>query len=87
VTLAWRDRRLLDLFGIETPIVQAPMAAAQDAALAIAAIQGGALGSLPCALLTPDTVRAQVAEVRAAVERDAALLGPRCAVSVEASNG
>lgn len=67
MTLAWRDRRLLDLFGIETPIVQAPMAAAQDAALAIAAIQGGALGSLPCALLTPDTVRAQVAEVRAAV--------------------
>ncbi|WP_420138447.1 NAD(P)H-dependent flavin oxidoreductase [Sphingomonas sp.] len=67
MTATWRDRRLLDLFGIETPIVQAPMAAAQDAALAIAAIRAGALGSLPCALLTPDAVRAQVADVRAAV--------------------
>ena len=34
-------------------------------ALAIAAIRGGAVGSLPCAMLTPDEVRAEVAEVRA----------------------
>ena len=32
----WPDRRLLDLFGIEHPIVLAPMAGAMDAALAIA---------------------------------------------------
>ena len=64
--MVWRDRRLLDLFGIDAPIVQAPMAGAQDAALAIAAIKGGALGSLPCALLSAETARAQIAEVRAA---------------------
>ena len=40
------------------------MAAAGGVDLCAAAIKGGALGSLPCALLTPDQVRSQVAEVR-----------------------
>jgi nitronate monooxygenase len=62
----WRDRRLLDLTGAAVPIVQAPMAGAGGVALAVAAMRGGAIGSLPCALLTPDQVQAQVAEVRAA---------------------
>jgi len=62
----WRDRRLIDLLGIEAPIVQAPMAGAQDAALAIAAAKGGALGSIPCALLSVDVARDQVAQFRAA---------------------
>jgi nitronate monooxygenase len=62
----WRDRRLTDLFGIESPIIQAPMANAGGEALAIAAIKGGGLGSLPCAVLSPDQVRTQVAAVRAA---------------------
>jgi len=64
--MAWRDRRLLDLFGIEAPIVQAPMAGAQDADLAIAASRGGALGSIPCALLSVEAAQAQVAQFRAA---------------------
>jgi len=64
--MAWRDRRLLDLFGIETPIVQAPMAGAQDAALAIAASQGGGLGSVPCALLSVEAARDQISQYRAA---------------------
>jgi len=64
--MAWRDRRLLDLLGIEVPIVQAPMAGAQDADLAIAASKGGGLGSIPCALLSVETARAQVAQFRAA---------------------
>ena len=64
--MGWRDRRLLDLFGIDAPIVQAPMAGAQDAELAIAASKGGALGSLPCALLGVETARDQVAQFRAA---------------------
>ena len=37
------------LFGIDVPLVQAPMAGVQNAALAIAASNAGALGSLPCA--------------------------------------
>ena len=40
----WRDRRLLDLFGIEHPIVQAPMAGAQGSALAIAVCEAGGSG-------------------------------------------
>jgi nitronate monooxygenase len=67
IVVGWRDRRLIDLFGIETPILQAPMAGAGGVALANAAMQGGALGSLPCAVLTPDQVREQVAAVRAAL--------------------
>lgn len=63
-----RDRRLLDLFGIDAPIVQAPMAGAQDAALAIAASKGGALGSLPCALLSIDAARDQIAAFRTATD-------------------
>jgi nitronate monooxygenase len=39
----WRDRRLLDLFGIEHPIVQAPMAGSQGSALAIAVCEAGGL--------------------------------------------
>ena len=37
------------------------------AALAIAAMRGGAVGSLPCALLTAETLARQVAEIRSAV--------------------
>jgi nitronate monooxygenase len=66
--MGWRDRRLLDLFGLDTPIVQAPMAGAQDAALAIAAARGGALGSIPCALLSVDAARAQIAQFCAATD-------------------
>lgn len=62
----WPDRRLLDLTGARHPIVQAPMAGASDAALAIAVIRAGGIGSLPCAMLSPDQIRAQTAEVRAA---------------------
>ncbi|NIJ21741.1 nitronate monooxygenase [Sphingomonas naasensis] len=59
--------RFLALTGARLPVVQASMAGAGGVALAVAAIRGGALGSLPCALLSADQVRAQVAEVRAAV--------------------
>jgi nitronate monooxygenase len=56
-----------ELFGIELPIVQAPMAGAQDHELAVAVARGGGLGSLPCALLKHDAIRAQVAAFRSAV--------------------
>lgn len=62
--VSWPDRRFLDLVGCEQPIVQAPMAGAGGAELCIAAMKGGALGSLPCALLSPEQVREQVTEVR-----------------------
>jgi nitronate monooxygenase len=59
---------LLDLIGAAVPIVQAPMAGAGGVALAIAAMRGGAIGSLPCAMLTAEQAAAQVAEVRAAAD-------------------
>jgi nitronate monooxygenase len=62
----WPDRRLLDLFGIDVPIVLAPMAGAMDNELAAAVAQGGGLGSLPAAMLNPDSLRAQVETFRAA---------------------
>lgn len=63
---AWPDRRALELLGIERPILQAPMAGAGLSALAIAVAQAGGLGSLPCALLTAEQLRREVASFRAA---------------------
>jgi nitronate monooxygenase len=60
----WKDRRLLDIFGIDLPIIQAPMAGAQGSALAIAVSEAGGLGSLPCALLSTDQMRAEILRIR-----------------------
>lgn len=46
-------------------MICAPMAGAAGVELAIAAMAGGAVGSLPCAMLSGEEARAQVAEVRA----------------------
>ena len=62
----WSDRRVLDLLGIELPILQAPMAGASGTAMAIAVSQAGGLGALPCAMLTHQQVREQIAVFRAA---------------------
>ena len=66
--VGWRNRRFQDLVGVERPIVQAPMANVAGVELCIAAARAGALGSLPCGMLPPDSIRAQVAEVRAQVD-------------------
>jgi nitronate monooxygenase len=63
--VGWLDRRFIDLIGCEHPIVQAPMAGASGVELCVAALRGGALGSLPCGMLSPDQVGQQVAEARA----------------------
>src|SRR4051812_969836 len=60
----WTDRRFLDLVAIEHPIIQAPMAGAGGGELCAAAIAGGAVGSLPCGMLSREQVREQAAEVR-----------------------
>jgi nitronate monooxygenase len=60
----WPDRRLLELFKTEFPIVLAPMAGVMDADLVIAAAQGGALGSLPCGMLSAEKAREQVNIIR-----------------------
>src|SRR5947199_6862421 len=60
----WPDRRLLDLFKTEFPIVLAPMAGVMDAELVIAVAEGGGLGSLPSAMLSPEKAREQVNIIR-----------------------
>lgn len=60
----WPDRRLTDLLGIELPIVLAPMAGAMDWELAAAVAEAGGLGSLPCAMLSPERLREEVAQFR-----------------------
>jgi nitronate monooxygenase len=54
-----------ELLGIELPIIQAPMAGVQGSALAIAVSQAGGLGSLPCAMLSLDALRAELAALKA----------------------
>jgi len=61
---AWPDRRILDLLGIELPIVQAPMAGAATSAMVIAVAEVGGLGSLPCAILSGDQMRTELRTVR-----------------------
>ena len=65
----WSDRRALDLFKIELPIIQAPMAGSSDAELAVAVAQAGGLGSLPCAFLGVDQVRAAYQVIRQRTSR------------------
>ena len=65
----WADRRYLDLVGITHPIIQAPMAGANLAPLAIAVSRAGGLGSLPCGMLNVEEARAQLDRIRAETDR------------------
>lgn len=56
--------QLTRLFGIELPIIQAPMAGVQGSALAIAVSQVGALGSLPCAMLSLEALDTALTHIR-----------------------
>lgn len=60
---------LQELFGIRLSVIQAPMAGSQGSDLAIAVCNAGGLGSLPCAMLTPDGVRAELQAIRAATDQ------------------
>ncbi|RYE40719.1 MAG: nitronate monooxygenase [Hyphomicrobiales bacterium] len=57
------------LFGIELPIVQAPMAGVQGGAMTVAVSNAGGLGSLPCAMLTPDGLRSELQQITAQTDR------------------
>ena len=61
--------QLQDLFGIELPIIQAPMAGVQGSELAIAVCEAGGLGSLPCAMLGPDAIASEIASIRSGTLR------------------
>ncbi|MFZ5779183.1 MAG: NAD(P)H-dependent flavin oxidoreductase [Pseudomonadota bacterium] len=67
--MAWTDRRLLEMFGIDHPILQAPMAGVTTPAMAVAVSQAGALGAIAAAMLTPDTLRGELQIVRQGTSR------------------
>ena len=55
----WPNRRVIELFGVEHPILLAPMAGAVDYEIAVEVAEGGGLASIPCAMLAPETLREQ----------------------------
>ena len=57
------------LFDVDLPVIQAPMAGVQGSALAIAASEGGGLGSLPCAMLAPDAIAHELEALTATTRR------------------
>jgi nitronate monooxygenase len=65
---SWPDRRILDLFGISLPILQAPMAGASTPQMALAVSAAGGLGALPCARYSLSEARAALALVRAGTD-------------------
>ncbi|HUE46809.1 MAG TPA: nitronate monooxygenase [Aestuariivirgaceae bacterium] len=60
----WADRRILDLFAIDVPIVQAPMAGATSPDMVIAVSEAGGLGSLGCAMLNAEQLRSELGIIR-----------------------
>jgi nitronate monooxygenase len=60
---------LQELLGIELPLIQAPMAGSQLSAMTIAVSNAGALGSLPCAMLSNDGLRAELQKIRMGTQR------------------
>src|SRR5262245_17852136 len=60
----WPDRRILDLFGIEHPILQAPMASSSTVELAIAVAEAGGLAALACATSSPEQIRKDLGVIR-----------------------
>ena len=55
--------------GLQLPLIQAPMAGVQLHALTVAVSDAGALGSLPCAMLNPTSLRAELQAIRASTDR------------------
>jgi nitronate monooxygenase len=60
----WSDRRIVELFEIEHPILLAPMAGLGTVHLAAAVSNAGGLGSIGCAIMAPELIAKSVAELR-----------------------
>jgi len=61
----WPESRLCGLLGLKHPIIQAPMAGSDTAALAADVADAGGMGSRGCAEMSPEAFRAAWAETRA----------------------
>lgn len=67
------ERRVLDLLGIDLPVVQAPMTGMVTPAMVAAVSEAGGLGSLPCTLLDAAQIRAEVEALRQRTRKPVAL--------------
>ncbi|WP_413791638.1 MULTISPECIES: NAD(P)H-dependent flavin oxidoreductase [unclassified Pseudomonas] len=59
----WPDTRLLDLLGIELPIIQGPLAGVTGPAMVVATCNAGGLGSMPAAMLDVEQLRQALATI------------------------
>jgi nitronate monooxygenase len=59
----WPDNKLRDLFAIDLPIIQAPMAGSSGLEMAVAVSSAGGLGSLACAPFDAGRLRSLLTEV------------------------
>ena len=60
---------IAQLFNVEMPIIQAPMAGSQGSALAAAVCNAGGLGSLPAAMFTSDGLREELVKLLALTDK------------------
>src|SRR5215470_17622385 len=65
----WPDDRILKLFGIDSPILQAPMGRFVSPEMVIAVSEAGGLGGLGLANSAPDKARADLGVVRQRTSR------------------
>ena len=61
------DEPMSNFLGVKLPIIQAPMAGVQGSDLTIAVCKAGGLGSLPCAMLSPEMIVSEIKAIKAAV--------------------
>src|SRR3981081_4112768 len=59
----WPDRRLIDLFKIEHPLILAPMAGFGTVGLVASVCDAGGLGSISCATMQPQLVEKTIEEL------------------------
>ena len=65
----WPSERLINLFRIELPIIQAPMAGSAFSDMVVAVSEAGGLGSLACALLSVERARGELESIRRETSR------------------
>ena len=65
----WPDRRLIDLLGIEHPLVLAPMAGIGTVGLAAAVCEAGGLGSIGCGAMEPALAAETIRTLRGLTSR------------------
>jgi len=67
--MAWPNQNILDLLGVEHPIIQAPMAGPVFGDMVVAVAEAGGLGSLPCATMGAAQIRQELTAIRQQISK------------------